>query len=86
MHDKGTNKLLGDIANAKPAARHMTCCCCGAYAGHFQQHWNRDTGFGICRPCAIEHPSHYSENSVGKEGVNWASAEQWDAIIAGGAP
>lgn len=33
---------------------HMTCCVCGAYAGRWEQHWNRDTGYGICKSCAVE--------------------------------
>lgn len=33
--------------------RYMTCSCCGGYAGHFEQHPNRDTGFGLCGVCAI---------------------------------
>lgn len=35
-------------------ARHMTCCVCGAYAGHWKQHHNRDTGYGICQACVAE--------------------------------
>lgn len=38
----------GEPLNAK---RHLTCCCCGACTGSFEQHWNQDTGWGICRPC-----------------------------------
>lgn len=33
-------------------ASHKECCCCGGGAGRFEQHWNRDTGYGICRDCA----------------------------------
>ena len=31
--------------------RDMVCCCCGAYAGRYQQHWGRDKGFGLCENC-----------------------------------
>lgn len=31
--------------------KRLRCCICGADAGRWQQHWNRDDGFGICRPC-----------------------------------
>lgn len=31
--------------------RALTCCCCGEDAGVWQQHWNRDTGFGLCPRC-----------------------------------
>lgn len=32
--------------------RPMTCCVCGESAGRWQQHHNRDTGYGLCRKCA----------------------------------
>lgn len=35
--------------SARP--RPMKCACCGGYAGKFHQHWNQDTGYGICRSC-----------------------------------
>lgn len=31
--------------------RNMECCCCGEPAGRWEQWWNRDTGYGICRRC-----------------------------------
>lgn len=32
--------------------RRMTCCCCGERVpGIWHQHWNRDTGYGICAGC-----------------------------------
>lgn len=31
--------------------RHLKCCVCGSAAGKYAQHWNRDTGWGICREC-----------------------------------
>lgn len=64
--------------------RRMTCCCCGGYAGRFEQHWNRDTGYGICRPCVLRWYKDPEEiaSSLGKEGVNWANAEQWAEIEA----
>lgn len=33
------------------ARRHLTCSVCGSYAGWFEQHWNRDAGYGICSKC-----------------------------------
>lgn len=30
---------------------HLECCCCGGFAGHWEQWWNRDDGYGICRSC-----------------------------------
>lgn len=59
--------------------RYMKCSVCGAAAGHWEQHWNRDTGWGVCRACvdwlagrgltAEEMKSDY-----GTEGVNYAPA------------
>ena len=31
--------------------RQLQCAVCGSDAGRWHQHWNRDTGFGICRLC-----------------------------------
>lgn len=31
--------------------RYLRCCVCGSDAGKFAQHWNRDTGYGVCRKC-----------------------------------
>lgn len=31
--------------------QYMTCSVCGAHAGYFTQHTNRDDGYGICRSC-----------------------------------
>lgn len=57
-----------------------TCCCCGNEAGRWKQHYNRDTGYGICRCCldwmiakgsitAQEIESYY-----GKAGINYEAA------------
>lgn len=32
--------------------RQMKCSVCGDYAGKYEQHPNRDTGWGLCRRCA----------------------------------
>lgn len=65
--------------------RRMYCTCCGGGAGRFQQHWNRDTGYGVCRPCALKMIDKDGrdelEQSCGKEGENWASAEQWAELV-----
>lgn len=67
----------------EPIARlHMTCCCCGDYAGLFLQHWNRDEGFGICPSCVVSvNPRTMTLPTVaeevldlyGAEGVNYTS-------------
>ena len=59
----------------------MTCCACGENAGRFAQHWNRDTGFGVCRGCvARQRGSGVSEAELlelyGVEGVNYAGADR----------
>lgn len=29
----------------------LTCTCCGSDAGRWLQHWNQDTGYGLCTKC-----------------------------------
>ena len=52
------------------------CCVCGAFAGIFSQHWNRDTGFGICRTCVDWVSTRETPEEMAKlygiEGVNYA--------------
>lgn len=63
--------------------RSLNCNCCGGRAGRHKQHWNQDTGYGICRPCVLKwyrgkaHTDADIEQLFGKEGVSWANAEQW---------
>ena len=61
------------MANNKSNLR---CCVCGAPAGKWQQHWNQDTGYGICRESAdklIEKGCSEEEMRFryGTEGVNY---------------
>jgi hypothetical protein len=56
--------------------RRMECSVCGADAGRWQQHWNRDTGYGVCLHCiAWLRDRGMPETGIldlyGKEGVNW---------------
>lgn len=59
--------------------RHLKCCVCGESAGRWEQHWNRDTGWGICRKCvdwqATRETPEELESYYGKEGVNYAPKE-----------
>jgi hypothetical protein len=60
---------------------HLTCCCCGESAGNFAQHWNRDTGYGICAKCIAWIRSRgESESEIkslyGIEGVNFEARSQ----------
>ena len=70
--------------------RYLGCCCCGSDAGFFEQHWNRDTGFGICARCVAWLRSRgSSEDEIadyyGKEGVNFAATvEPAEARAIGG--
>jgi hypothetical protein len=58
--------------------RRLTCCVCVADAGRWQQHWNRDTGYGVCAKC-VEWVRSRGEteqeiaSNYGKEGVNWGA-------------
>ena len=55
--------------------RRLTCCCCGGDAGRWHQHWNRDTGFGICRRCAGQQAAEITPEEMaslyGAAGVNF---------------
>lgn len=55
--------------------RHLTCCVCAADAGYFEQHWNRDTGYGICARCAAEEAGKSTPEELvsryGAPGVNY---------------
>lgn len=54
---------------------HLTCCICGEEAGKFEQHWNRDTGWGVCPRCVSEQAVKESPDEIqfnyGKVGVNY---------------
>jgi hypothetical protein len=56
--------------------RRMECCVCGADAGRWTQHWNRDHGYSVCVKCIKWlRGRNTSETEIadlyGKEGVNW---------------
>lgn len=55
---------------------HLECCVCGEYAGLYEQHWNRDTGYGCCPKCiAWQRERGSSEAEIldlyGVAGVNY---------------
>lgn len=55
--------------------RHLTCCVCSAPAGQWAQHWNRDTGYGICTQCAAEQSGRETpermQSLYGLPGINY---------------
>jgi hypothetical protein len=56
--------------------RPKICCVCGADAGSWHQHWNRDNGYGVCVPCvAWLKERNTSDDEIrlnyGKEGANY---------------
>jgi hypothetical protein len=57
----------------------MTCCVCGAHAGLHDQHWNRDTGYGICPRCAAQEAGTTTPDDMrsryGEPGVNYTRAQ-----------
>lgn len=59
----------------EPKKIDLECCVCGQYAGKFVQHYNRDTGYGICGFCAAEQAGNETpenmEKLYGKGGVNY---------------
>lgn len=62
--------------------RTLKCACCGGNAGQWAQHWNQDTGWGICRACVdwLLDERSYDQETIqsiyGKEGVNFAPKEK----------
>lgn len=60
--------------------RLLVCCVCGESAGRYHQHWNRDTGFGICRSC-VEWQEKRGETAesmrsmYGEPGINYEPAK-----------
>lgn len=54
----------------------LTCCVCGGHAGCWEQHWNRDTDYGICAACAAEQAVRVSPDELaslyGAPGINYA--------------
>lgn len=60
------------------SVRHMTCCVCGEFAGRWKQHYNRDSGYGVCVSC-VEWVRSRGETEAeitdlyGKESVNWGN-------------
>lgn len=58
--------------------RSLECCVCGESAGRFEQWWNRDTGYGVCRRCidrmvAKGETAEEIRDLYGVEGVNYAA-------------
>ena len=56
--------------------RQLTCACCGSDAGKWHQHFNQDTGYGVCARCRdwIQargmDPGEFRQ-TYGKPGVNY---------------
>ena len=65
----------GHETKPAPRARSLTCCVCGGSARGVQW-WNRDTGYGICTPCAdreaLREPPAVMQSYYGVRGVNYA--------------
>lgn len=55
----------------------LRCAVCGDNAGRWKQHPNRDTGYGVCRPCVdwlvdVRNTSpEQMKNDYGTAGVNY---------------
>lgn len=62
--------------------RRLECAVCGGDAGRWHQHWNRDTGYGVCRQCIdwLRATNRATEDEIrdnyGIEGVNYAGSNQ----------
>lgn len=61
--------------------RSLTCTCCGSAAGRWEQHWNQDTGYGLCQSCRDwiwdrNHPPVTRQEfrqTYGTPGINYAA-------------
>lgn len=58
---------------------HLDCAVCAQYAGKWHQHFNRDTGHGLCAKCRddlskTETPEHMRMR-YGVAGVNYEAAK-----------
>lgn len=59
---------------------HLTCACCDEYAGKWEQHWNQDVGYGVCKSCIPFIMSHGMDKEAfelayGKPGVNYEAPD-----------
>lgn len=74
------------MERTKATRRRLRCNCCGENAGRHEQHWNQDTGYGICRDCLDRHyigKGHDAEgirSLFGEEGRNYATKAQWERM------
>lgn len=60
--------------------RHLICFCCGSDAGHFEQWWNRDTGWGVCPSCVTRMSKHGADakelhDMFGDPGIHYQAPE-----------
>ena len=78
-----TNEDMKGYSAYRLVVRNLTCSCCGESAGRWEQHWNRENGYGICARCidwlrtrprkneADRETPQVLETLYGVEGVNW---------------
>lgn len=59
--------------------RSLECAVCGCGAGKWHQHYNRDTGYGVCTRCVAEEAGRYTsdqlESLYGKPNINYKQPE-----------
>jgi hypothetical protein len=68
------------MEHAPGTIRQLRCACCDGDAGRFAQHWNRDTGFGVCSECvARQLAKGVSAQEItelyGVEGINYLARQ-----------
>lgn len=74
-----------DVQTTIPfTTRSLTCCVCGEPAGRYEQHWNRDTGYGICAACVAwlrgrGESEEEIKSSYGIEGTNFEQRSNYAA-------
>ena len=66
-----------NVDNHNPGTvRRLRCCRCGEDAGTWQQHWNRDTGWGVCAACVVRERAYGAGDAeidrlYGVAGINY---------------
>lgn len=82
--DRGSvDRGSAEPPHAPGTVRNLRCCCCDESAGRWAQHWNRDTGYGLCAACARrirerggpDATPEAMDRLYGRPGVNYADPD-----------
>ena len=75
-----TLKTLIEELGPKEKRRRLECCVCGQDAGNHFQHWNRDTGYGVCSRCVKDEMKRMTPDEIrqsyGEKGLNYETEDE----------